>query len=205
MSERGERRLILASGSKARRNMLAGAGLAFEVRPATVDEPAVRVALEMARPGVGPAEIALALAEAKALDISRGEPGAIVIGSDQVLEVEGAILSKSRDLVEASRTLRQLAGREHRLNAAVAIAETGVVGWRHVEVARVTVRPLDADAIKSYLELTGEGVLGSVGVYELEGLGARILERVDGDFFTVLGMPLLPLLGALRARGVPGE
>ncbi|MEJ1159708.1 Maf family protein [Prosthecomicrobium sp. N25] len=198
--------LVLASRSPARMKLLGAAGLDFEAIGAGVDERAVETPL-LAR-GAGPGEVALHLAEAKALAVSARMPGRLVLGADQTLGLGAEVLVKAETRAEACRQLGRLQGRTHELHAAVAAAEAGVVVWRHVSVARLTMRPLDPAAVDDYLDAAGEGILGSVGCYHLEGLGIRLFEAIEGDYFTVLGLPMLPLLGWLRGRGLidaPGE
>lgn len=190
--------LILASGSAARRQMLAAAGVPFRVVPADVDEAAVRAGLG----DTEPAEVARVLARAKAEAVSRQHPAALVIGADQVLALGQQVHAKAPDVAAARRVLSALAGRTHRLISAVALAEGGAIAWSHADSAALTMRSLSDAFLDDYLARAGERVLASVGCYELEGLGVQLLERVDGDYFTVLGLPLLPLLAALRARGV---
>jgi septum formation protein len=191
--------LVLASSSPARVAVLAAAGVVFAVRPAAIDERAVEAPLT-ARGGT-PAEAAATLAEAKALAVSREAPGALVIGADQTLDVEGARLTKPGSLADARDQLARLSGRTHALNSAVAVARDGVVLWRHGDVARLTMRTLSAGAIDAYLAEVGDKALLSVGAYQIEGPAVRLFERIDGDFFTILGLPLLPLLAYLRSEG----
>ena len=191
--------IVLASGSLARRTLLANAGLVFDVEPAALDERATEAPL-VAR-GAAPADIATALAGAKAAEVSRRLPGAHVIGADQTLDCDGHRGTKSANLAEARAQLQRLAGRAHRLHSAVAVARGGVVRWRHVESATLTMRPLTPAEIDDYLGQVGETALGSVGVYQLEGAGIRLFERIEGDYFTILGLPLLPLLAYLRSEG----
>jgi septum formation protein len=192
-------RIVLASGSPARRTLLANAGIAFAVEPSTVDERAVEAPL-IAR-GASPAEIASALAEAKAVEVSRRIPQALVIGADQTLDCDGHRGTKSESLAEARTQLQRLAGRSHQLHSAVAVARDGAVAWRLRDSATLTMRPLSAAEIDAYLARVGETVLKSVGVYQLEGEGIRLFERIEGDYFTILGLPLLPLLAYLRGEG----
>ncbi len=191
--------IVLASGSPARRALLANAGIAFVVEPATLDERAVEAPL-IAR-GATPAEIAGALAEAKAAEVSRHRPDALTIGADQTLDCDGHRGTKSETLAEARAQLQRLAGRAHQLHSAVTVAKGGAVRWRHQDSATLTMRPLAASEIDAYLARVGESALKSVGVYQLEGEGIRLFERIDGDYFTILGLPLLPLLAYLRSEG----
>ncbi|MEM1345043.1 MAG: Maf family protein [Pseudomonadota bacterium] len=197
------RALILASASLARRRMLESAGVALEVQPADVDEPAIK-ASRLAE-GAPVPEIAETLAEAKACAVSGARPAALVLGADQVLEIDGALWDKPADLDEARAQLIQLRGRSHALMSAAVIAEAGQPVWRHTSVAKLTMRPFTDAFLDGYLEQTGVSVLSSVGAYHLEGLGAQLFARIEGDFFTVLGLPLIEVLGYLRARGVLPE
>lgn len=191
--------LVLASGSAARRTLLANAGLEFDVLPSMVDERAVEAPLIL--DGATPAGIASALAEAKALDVSARVPGAFVIGADQTLDAEGHRGTKSETLAEARLQLARLSGRAHQLHSAVAVARDGELRWRHLDSATLTMRPLTAGDIDGYLDRVGPEVLKSVGVYQLEGEGIRLFESIEGDYFTILGLPLLPLLAYLRREG----
>jgi len=185
-----EHRLVLASGSATRRALLAGAGLPFETAKPDVDERAVEAAT--------PDALARALAVAKALDVSIHKPDAWVIGADQVLSLDGRLIHKSRDHAAALATLAALSGRTHRLTSAFALARNGAVVAKESEHADLTMRALDEAALGRYLDLAGEGVLASVGVYQWEGFGAHLFERVEGDHSTILGLPMLKLLAALR-------
>lgn len=188
--------LILASQSAARKALLAGAGLRFVSRPAQIDERALEAdALGKALDG---AEVAKLLAVAKARAVSVENPGAWVIGADQTLACDGVLFHKPANRAEAAGQLARLAGRRHTLNAAVALVRDGELGWAHVEGAEMTMRATNAAEREAVLELEGEAVLGSVGAYRLEGPSIRLFERVEGDYFTILGLPLLPLLAALR-------
>ncbi|HRD75144.1 MAG TPA: Maf family nucleotide pyrophosphatase [Hyphomicrobiaceae bacterium] len=197
-SSTAPRRLILASASAARRTMLDTAGVDFEVIPANIDERAI----EQANDASPPSTVAAILAEAKAIEVSVRHPNAVVIGSDQVLAFDGAILHKAPDLQGARLALGRLAGRTHELHSAAVIASGGRPVWRYVATARLAMHRLSTDEIDAYLGRVGSRVLSSVGCYELEGFGVRLFEAIEGDYFTVLGMPLLPLLGALRERGM---
>jgi septum formation protein len=188
-------RLALASASLTRRRLLEAAGLPFEVVTPDVDERA----LEAGMPGAAPDELALALARAKAL--SPKAPGALVIGADQVLSLDGRLFHKSATREQALDTLGRLSGRTHRLISAFALVRDGEVLACEAESADMTMRPLDARALALYLDAAGPGVLGSVGVYQWEGMGAHLFERVEGDHSTILGLPMLKLLAALRRAG----
>ena len=190
--------LLLASTSTTRRLLLVGAGLAVECEAPGVDERA----LEAETQELSPAELALALAKAKALAVAARRPDGIVIGADQVLSSDGEMFHKPQDLSEAERQIGRLSGRTHCLHSAVAIAEGGVIVDGFVEEARLTMRGLDPRAIRHYVEVAGiERVTASVGGYQLEGLGIHLFSRIEGDHSTILGLPLLPLLERLRARG----
>lgn len=192
--------ILLASRSSARVAMLKAAGIAFEAVPSSVDERAVEQPLIAG--GASPADVAAALAAAKAIDVSAASPDALVIGADQTLDLDGARWTKPTTAAIAREQLALLSGRTHRLHSAAAIARNGVITWSHVATATLTVRPLTATAIDAYLAEAGDAVLGSVGAYQLEGIGARLFEKIDGDYFTILGLPLLPLLARLRQEGV---
>jgi septum formation protein len=191
--------LILASGSAARRQMLEAAGLRFEVDIPRVDEEAAKASLR--GEGLKPRDQADALAELKALSVSRGKPG-FVIGADQMLAIEGEVLDKPKDAAEARAHLQRLRGRAHELVTAAAVAREGAIIWRHIETPKLRMRAFSDAFLDDYLSRAGESVLRSVGAYQLEGLGAQLFERVEGDYFSVLGLPLLPLLAFLREHGV---
>ncbi|MCB1487868.1 MAG: Maf family protein [Bauldia sp.] len=192
-------RIVLASGSSTRRAILANAGIRFEAIPSDVDERRVEEPLIAA--GRSAAEIAMALAEAKALDVGAHADDATVIGADQTLDADGRRWIKPASMDEARDQLVTLAGRSHKLQTAVAGVRDGAIRWRHLDSATLTLRPLTPDAIDRYLDTVGEAALGSVGAYQIEGPGIQLFERIEGDFFTILGLPILPLLAWLRAEG----
>lgn len=196
----GNLRVILASGSASRRRMLAEAGVAVETVPPGVDEEMVKASLRAA--GAGPDQVADALAELKATRVSGREPAALVIGADQVLALEGAIYDKPADRDRARAHLSALQGRSHVLVTSAVVMRGGQRIWGRTDRATLHMRPLSAETIEGYLDAVGDHALESVGAYQLEGLGAQLFTRVEGDFFTVLGLPLLPLLGFLRQHGV---
>jgi septum formation protein len=189
--------IILASGSAARRMLLQQAGIECLAMPADIDEMALRASL----PGLEPGALAQALAAAKAARVSSRVPAALVIGADQLLVCEGRRFDKPRDGQEAAQHLRFLSGRTHHLVTAVCVYRAGAPLWSHVVEARLTMRPLSEDFMADYLAAEGEDVLGSVGVYRLEGRGAQLFTQIEGDFFTILGLNLLPLLAFLREAG----
>ena len=193
-------RLVLASASPTRRRLLAAAGVAVDIRPAPIDERAAEAPLLAAR--VAPRDIAMALAAAKALAASEAAPDALVIGADQTLDVDGERLTKPADMEAARRQLLTLSGRPHQLHSAVACARAGTILWQHVESATLEMRHLTPAAIGRYLAAAGDDALASVGAYQLERRGIQLFERIDGDFFAILGLPLLPLLAFLRAERV---
>lgn len=193
-------RVILASTSKTRAELLANAGVAFETVASGVDEDAIKASLESE--GARPAEIAEVLAEIKAVRVSERLGEGLVIGADQVLDLGGAVLSKPSSLTEARAHLESLSGRAHTLATAVVIAERGAAVWRHIARPRLLMRPLSASFVTDYLEAEGDNILSSVGAYRLEGRGAQLFTGIEGDYFSVLGLPLLPVLDYLRQRGV---
>ncbi|WP_269584875.1 Maf-like protein [Roseibium sp. Sym1] len=195
-----EMALVLASGSKIRAELLNNAGLTIDVDPADVDERAVEAPLLEA--DFPPEDLASVLAEAKAKDVSARRDGDLVIGADQILAFEGKRRTKPEDMEAARRQLLAFSGKTHELHSAVVISKNGEAVWRHVSTARLTMRALTPEFIGHYLANAGEAVLSSVGAYQLESLGVQLFEKIDGDYFTILGLPLLPLLGELRARKV---
>lgn len=195
-----KRPLILASSSASRAAILTAAGLTFEQIPARIDETALIESLIAG--DVPPRDIADALAEAKTLKVAVKAPaGAIVIGADQLLVCEGRIFEKPKDRAEAVAHLTFLSSKRHELIGGVCAAINGAIVWRHVATSRLTMRTMDDAFIQDYLDSAGPAVLASVGCYHLEGLGAHLMTRVDGDFFSILGLPLLPVLDFLRVQG----
>jgi len=191
--------LLLASASPFRRRMLEAAGVPFRVVPAEVDESALKRSLAGK---VAPEGLAEALAAAKAEAVSAKFPADLVIGADQVLALGDETFGKPHDLIAARAQLERLRGRTHRLLSAVALARGGRVVWSKVDTASLTVRELSAAFLDEYLARCGERLLGIAGAYEIEGLGIQLFDRVEGDYFTIVGLPLLPLLAELRARGM---
>jgi septum formation protein len=198
-------RLILASGSAARKAMLEAAGLTVEVVRPEVDEAAIREQLRNAGEDADPDDLAELLAVAKAAAGSLLRPGSLVIGGDQVLALGTDMIEKAESRAEARRTLERLRGRLHHLHSAAAIAQDGEVLWSHVETAALQMRAFSPEFLEHYLESAGDAILGSVGCYHFEGLGVQLFEDVAGDHFTILGLPLLPLLAELRDRGALGS
>jgi septum formation protein len=192
-------RLILASKSAARQALLTGAGVAFEATGARLDEEAVKADLTAHR--LDPKAMALALAQAKAVETSRAMDG-LVIGADQTLDFDGELVGKARDLGEARDRLAALRGRKHQLHSATAAAKDGELLWHDVRTATLTMRPFSDAFLDGYLERNEDAALTSVGCYQLEGEGVQLFEKIDGDYFTILGLPLPPLLKFLRERGV---
>ena len=192
--------LVLASASRTRRGMLANAGVLVECDAADIDEGAVKD--EMRARGAPVAEIAGMLARLKAERVSLRHPGAIVVGADSMIECEGRHFDKPADAARAVAQLMALAGRTHKLYSAAVAMRDGKAIWDATDVALLTMRGFDPGFAQRYVATIGDAALGSVGAYQLEGLGAQLFERVEGDFFTILGLPLLPLLGFLRGQGV---
>lgn len=194
---RGSNPLILASQSQARRELLANAGLTFAAIAADIDERSIQQASQISAPG----EVALLLAREKAFWVSARKAGHHVIGADQTLTLGGRLFNKPKDRAQALDQLRALAGRRHELHSAVAVALDGKIVFAHVAVAGMTMRPLDEPEMAAYLDQAGEAVVtSSVGAYQLERLGVHLFEHVEGDHFTILGLPLLPLLDFLRSQ-----
>jgi septum formation protein len=187
--------LVLASQSASRQAMLRAAGVAFEARPARLDERALEARLQ----GAPPEQVALALAEAKALAVDAG--GALVLGSDSLVVCGGQRFDKPASRADAAAHLRHFSGQDMQLHSAAAIARDGTIAWRHAAVAHLAVRPLSPEFIESYLDAEWPAVGACVGVFRIEGPGVQLFDAIAGDHFTVLGMPLLPVLGALRDLG----
>jgi septum formation protein len=192
--------LVLASASAVRARLLAASGVAFDVIPAHLDEDAVKEALlAQNTPMRGVAD---ALAELKALRVSRSHPEALVLGADQVLVFEKELVSKSPTVSEARALLTRLRGRKHELIGAAVLAKDGAAVWRHVDSATLTMQDFSNAFLDDYLAQEGEALLGSVGCYHLEGRGAQLFAHIAGDYFSILGLPLIQVLGALRDQGV---
>jgi septum formation protein len=191
--------LILASASPFRRTMLVDAGLDIRPVAARIDERMVEAPL--AGSGATPEEVAEVLAEAKAIEVSGRNPGALVLGCDQTLSLGDRLFHKPKDMEDARRHLLALSGKTHHLNSAAVLVRDGETLWRTVSVARLTMRPLDPAFIGRHLARVGDKALRSVGAYQIEGEGIQLFERIDGDYFTIVGLPLLPVLAALRDLG----
>jgi septum formation protein len=194
------RTLILASASLSRRELLTQAGLTFEIEPSGVDETEATRSLLAAR--ASPQEIAEKLAEMKALRVSARHPEAVVVGGDSTLACNGRLFDKPPTIEVARKQLLALRGQTHELFSSVVVARSGARLWHWNERARLTMRPFTESFLDAYLARAGETVLTSVGAYRLEGLGAHLFSRVDGDYFTILGLPLLPLLSFLAGHGI---
>jgi septum formation protein len=192
----GTHPLILASQSRARQALLVNAGIVFDAIPADIDERAVQRASGLSAPG----EIAELLAREKALSVSSRQPGRFVVGADQTLALGFRLFSKPADRVQAAEQLRALAGASHELHSAVAVVRDGEILFEAATIARMTMRQLGEAEIEAYLNEVGEAVTTSVGAYQLEGPGVHLFERIEGDHFTILGLPLLQLLAFLRSE-----
>ena len=193
-------KLVLASGSASRQRLLQAAAVPFEAAPAAVDEEEVKLAMKAE--GADAFAVAEALAELKAQRVSPRFPGALVLGADQMLDCEGEWFDKPADMAGAANHLRKLSGRSHSLLTVLCLVRDGTRIWHHRDEARLTVRPLGEDFIRDYLEEVGEAALSSVGAYQLEGRGIQLFTEISGDFFGILGLPLLPLLEMLRVHQV---
>ena len=195
---RGDTPLILASQSRARQMLLANAGIDFEAAPAHIDERAIQEAILPA----SPSDIAARLAREKAQVVSARKPGRHVVGADQTLALGERLFNKPDGRAQALAQLQALAGQSHELHSAVAVARDGKLLFEHVTIATLIMRPLRESEIATYLDEAGDAVISSVGAYQLEGLGVHLFDRIEGDHFTILGLPLLPLLGFLRGEGL---
>ena len=191
--------IILASGSASRRALLSGAGVSAESIKPNVDEDAAK--RTMRGDDLGVRDQAMQLAEMKAVKVSASKPG-LVIGGDQMLNLDGEAFDKPVDLSAAATHLRKLSGKTHTLETAIVIAENGRPIWRHLARPKLTVRQLSDAFINEYVEACGQVLLSTVGAYQLEGPGAQLFTKIEGDYFSILGLPLLPLLEYLRVRGV---
>ncbi|MGX7875896.1 Maf-like protein [Mesorhizobium sp. ORM6] len=192
-------KIILASGSPFRKALLVNAGVDVEAVPADVDERALEAPLQHS--GVSPEDVALVLAEAKATEVSERRRGALVLGCDQTLSLGDEVFHKPADMEGARRHLLALSGKTHQLNSAVVLVRDGKVLWRHVGIASMTMRKLDPGFIGRHLARVGAKALASVGAYQVEGEGIQLFEKIEGDHFTIVGLPLLPLLAELRTLG----
>lgn len=196
----GAASLVLASASPFRRQLMTNAGLVFTAEAASIDERQIEGPLE--RAGANPAEVAIELAIAKARDVAKRHPDSLVIGSDQTLSLGARVYHKPSSLEEAASHLQSFSGKTHRLNSAIALVRNEELLWSHVSHADLHVRPLSNEFIRSHLEKVGMKTLGSVGAYQLEGEGIQLFSKIEGDYFTILGLPMLPLLNKLREMGV---
>jgi len=190
--------IVLASGSGVRTRLLKNAGLIFDVIPSTVDEDV----LKRAQQDASVEDLAMILARAKAAEVAAKYPEALTIGADQILECDGKRFDKPKDRAEAASHLRMFRGRAHRLITACVVYRGGEEIWRHTSIPKLSMWAFDDAFIDTYLTEAGDGVLTSVGAYQLEGLGVHLFERIEGDYFSILGLPLLPLLSFLRLKGL---
>lgn len=197
---RGKEPLVLASQSRVRQSLLTNAGIAFEADPADIDERAIQMTSGLSAPG----DIAGLLAREKARAVSARRQNQYVLGADQTLALGERVFNKPSGRVQAAGQLRALSGQCHELHAALAIVRAGKLLFEYVSVARMTMRTLGETEIESYLDAAGSAVTSSVGAYQLEGLGVHLFERIEGDYFTILGLPLLPLLAFLRKERLLG-
>ncbi|MEO1197801.1 MAG: Maf family protein [Pseudomonadota bacterium] len=192
--------VILASGSATRADMLRNAGLDLDTDPADLDETSMIAALT-GDGDLSPEDVATVLAEAKASHVSARHPGFTVIGADQTLSLERRVFQKARSIEEARRNLLDLSGKTHGLHSAVAVARDGVIEWSYADTAWLTMRAMGPAEIGRYLARIGDDAMGSVGGYRIEGFGIQLFDRIDGAYWTILGLPLLPLLAFLREDG----
>ncbi len=192
-------KIILASGSPFRKKLLENAGIEVEAIPADLDERALEAPL--AESGASPEDVAMVLAEAKAVAVSEEHPGRLVLGCDQTLSLGDEVFHKPDDMEGARRHLLKLSGKTHHLNSAVVLVRDGETLWRHVGIASLTMRKLDPAFIGRHLARVGDKALSSVGAYQIEGEGIQLFDKVEGDYFTIVGLPLLPVLEELRKLG----
>jgi septum formation protein len=191
--------LILASKSPFRAMLMKNAGLIFSAQSAQIDERMIEARLQSS--GITPQDIALFLAQAKALDVSSRHEDVLVIGSDQTLSLDSKVFHKPETMEDARSHLLELSGRTHQLNSAVTLSYNSKTVWHHVSIARMTMRTLTPQFIAQHLAQAGDAILSSVGAYQFELQGVQLFEKIDGDYFTIVGLPLLPLLAELRTRG----
>ncbi|ACK51460.1 Maf family protein [Methylocella silvestris BL2] len=196
----GDAPLLLASKSASRAALLRAVGIPFEARDSALDERAVETPLLQG--GAGAGEIAQTLAREKALAVAAREPGRLTLGADQTLACNGRLFTKAEDLAGAAAALNALSGQTHELHSALCLARDQKILFEASRIARMTMRALSPGFIAAYLDATGEGALGSVGAYQVEGLGMHLFERIEGDFSVIMGLPLLPLLAFLREAGL---
>jgi septum formation protein len=189
---------VLASGSMIRRAILQSAGIDFDVIKSSVDEEAIK----RSNSGLSPAQMACVLGEAKACDVSSRHPDRLVLGADQTMEIDGRLFDKLTDRTQARDRLLSMRGRPHALHSGLVLARSGVPVWRLSQTSTLHVRNFSDEFLDHYLETAGEELTASVGAYAYEGLGAQLFDHVDGDYYAILGLPLLPLLSALRDQGV---
>lgn len=190
----------MASKSPFRANLLKNAGLTFGAENADIDERSVEAPLYAT--GATPEDVAIILAEAKAHAVSEKNPDALIIGCDQTLSLGNEIFHKPADLAEAGKNLLKLSGKTHQLNSGIVLVRNGETIWRHVSIAYMTMRELRPEFIGRYLGRVGDSALSSVGAYQVEGEGIQLFEKIDGDYFTIIGLPLLPLLQKLREESL---
>ncbi|MDW5315769.1 Maf-like protein [Rhizobium sp. PL01] len=188
--------LVLASASPFRRMLLENAGIAFQAKAADIDERAIEGEVE--RQGSSPQEVALILAEAKARNVGGVFPDGIIIGSDQTMSLGARVYHKPRDMNEARDHLLSLSGQVHQLNSGIVLTRGNDILWKHVSSARMSVRVLSPEFIDAHLARVGTKATSSVGAYQLEGEGIQLFDKIEGDYFTILGLPMLPLLAKLR-------
>lgn len=194
--------VVLASASQVRANLLRSAGVGVEVVPSGIDEASVLAAVKADEGEMPPADVAAMLAETKAVEVGARRPDALVIGADQTLELEGRLFVKAGSMDEARRNLLTLRGTTHALHSSVAIAVEGAIVWRHSETSWLTMRDFSPQFLGRYLAAIGDSVRESVGGYHLEHAGIQLFDRVEGDWFAILGLPMIPLLDELRRRRI---